>query len=90
MFVVGDRVIAIRDHPDGNGRITIGSTGTVCDLSHRLGHIGVRWDDKVGGHDCRGSCDRPHGWYVSIYDIQLDFGEDFSVADAAEISDLLS
>ena len=70
MFQIGDRVRLIKDHPDGNGSLHVGDTGTVCDQSGD-GRPGVEWDVYFGGHDCFGNCRDGYGWYV--YENQLEF-----------------
>ena len=72
MFNVGDRVVCVRDHPDGNSTIVVGDAGQVCDILDE-DTIGVRWDHKVSaGHACNGRCDGGYGWYVKDYEIELE------------------
>jgi len=68
-FRKGDRVYALWDNPSGNRSIQAGCTGTVVDVYPYEGdpedHIGVRWDEEImEGHNCDGTCDKGHGWYV--------------------------
>lgn len=72
---IGDRVICVEDHPDGNEDVCIGCTGVICRVTpdEDCGDVGVCWDDEVqDGHDCRGSCEYGHGWFVRPYMIKLD------------------
>lgn len=68
-FDVGDRVESVVEHPDGNQRIHIGSTGLVVRTTN-AGQVGVSWDDYVCGHDCFGKAQDRHGWNVLARDIR--------------------
>lgn len=68
-FYVGDRVEAVKNHPDGNVDICIGITGTVCHIGNR---IGVQWDHEISqGHNCSNHCNYGYGWYVYEDEIKL-------------------
>lgn len=68
-FEIGDKVVCMINHPDGNLNIAVGSKGTVCNIS---GRIGVCWDDDVGGHHCDShECVAGHGWWVDDKDLKL-------------------
>lgn len=58
------------DEPEDNRHIHIGSLGTIC-RGDDCGRVGVRWDDDVGGNDCRGTCEHGHGWFMDIDKIGL-------------------
>lgn len=72
-FEIGDRVISLVNHPDGNTRIVVGSKGTVCNIHKQMGRgLGVCWDRNVGGHNCDTfDCESGHGWWVSDEDVEL-------------------
>lgn len=87
MFNVGDRVVCVRDNPDGNPTIVVGHAGRVCNILDE-DTIGVRWDRKViSGHACNGNCDAGHGWYVKDHEIELE-SEDI-ICDETEILSFL-
>lgn len=87
MFNVGDRVVCVRDNPDGNPTIVVGHAGRVCNILDE-DTIGVRWDHKViSGHACNGNCDSGHGWYVKDHEIELE-SEDI-ICDETEILSFL-
>ena len=68
---VGLRVECIRDNPDDNDDIVVGSQGTICCVDSEQ-QIGVCWDEKVcGGHNCGRHCEFGHGWYVRSHDIRV-------------------
>lgn len=76
MFEIGDRVVAICDHPDHNEDVVHGCTGVVCDLytdwDDNL-RVGVRWDHEIeDGHRCNGKCEDGYGWYVNPDQIELE------------------
>lgn len=83
MFNVGDRVQAIVHHPSNSSVICIGDQGTVC--YPEFGEmISVKWDQKVNGHDCWGSCEPGYGWRVMSHEISLVEEElDFEIEDNA-------
>lgn len=67
-FSVGDRVVSTANHPDGNEDIVVGSTGTVCCITDR---IGVRWDEEIeGGHGAEGHCEYGYGWFVDEWQLE--------------------
>lgn len=76
-FRKGDRVYALWDNPSGNKTIQAGYTGTVVDVypyedDPDEDEIGVRWDEEImEGHNCDGSCDTGHGWYVRAKAIEF-------------------
>lgn len=76
-FRKGDRVYALWDNPAGNRTIQAGYTGTVVEVysyedDHDEDDIGVRWDEEISeGHNCDGSCDTGHGWYVRAKAIEF-------------------
>lgn len=76
-FCKGDRVYALWDNPSGNRSIQAGYTGTVVDVypyecNDPETMIGVRWDEEImEGHNCNGSCDKWHGWYVRAKAIEF-------------------
>lgn len=88
-FNVGDRVECIRDSPDNNGSISVGMQGVICTIVYNTSpHIGVRWDEEVGGHDCQGECSNGYGWFVTASDIKrIDDNDEFEV-DATELDKL--
>ncbi len=68
-FQIDDRVVLLIDHPDNNDDLSVGATGTVCDIWKRLDDegpaIGVEWDFQSRSfHRCNGSCADGYGWYV--------------------------
>ena len=79
-FRVGDRVV-FTDDEDPDGGVYNGQTGTVCSLKEYYEEdcIGVEWDiEKCKYHDCSGSCQDHHGWWVPFTHIALvdiDIGE---------------
>lgn len=78
---IGDRVVCIESHPDGNQDIIAGSTGTVCVISRSTGRIGVNWDEPIErGHVCvydaKGWCESGHGWWVHGYQIEPELDDD--------------
>lgn len=78
-FNVGDRVVCLVDYPDDNEDVYAGCTGTVCRVNpdEDSGDIGVCWDDKIqGGHNCCGSCEYGHGWFVRPRMIKPDTESD--------------
>lgn len=71
-FKIGDRIACMRDHPDRNCDIVIGSTGTVCYISDDKWRIGVRWDERIyKGHSCKDCCDDGYGWFIDSHDAEL-------------------
>lgn len=72
-FHKGDRVYALWDNPSGNRSIQAGYTGTVVDVyPDPEDPIGVRWDEEIiDGHNCDGSCEKGHGWYVRAEAIEF-------------------
>lgn len=72
-FEIGDRVEALVHHIEMNGTLLEGDTGTVVDLlmGEEDSHVGVEWDKKCSGHDCRGHAEYGHGWNVRKREIRL-------------------
>lgn len=76
-FRKGDRVYALWDNLSGNRSIQTGYTGTVVDVFQHEDdpdwyEVGVRWDEEImGGHNCDGSCETGHGWYVPAKAIEF-------------------
>lgn len=72
-FQVGDRVRCIKDSPEGNTEIYIGSEGTVIAmLSGWKDYLKIQWDTPTGrGHDCDGLCEWGHGWNVRRNYVEL-------------------
>lgn len=86
IFNVGDRVVAVADHPDGNRKISKGDTGTICHINKFLRlPIGVKWDNEVSAHGCSGRCKLGYGWWVRETDIQHALPDlpDFDIADVS-------
>lgn len=80
-FHVGDRVVAITEHPDANPSIRIGYTGTVCVERDSFGRAGVRWDIKItNGHSCGEHCEYGYGWFVNPCSIEhIEDEADFDI-----------
>jgi len=76
-FHIGDRVVAVVDHPDNNECIVCGSTGTVRSIDEpRESVIGVEWDMDVNGHGLSDEygedrCKYGYGWNVESDDIEV-------------------
>jgi hypothetical protein len=83
---IGQRVTLVRYVDDagpagatlpsgGKGGVDLMEEGTVC--SYDGGRVGVRWDKKhIARHDCRGKCEKGHGWYMSEDAIEVTNLED--------------
>lgn len=91
-FSIGDRVVLIKDHPDGNESLTVGMCGTVRHLTHDGANsiIGVIWDDFSDGWDLCIELPqslRRSGWLVGTSYIELVFDDkpedEFIIDDAA-------
>ena len=73
MFNIGDRVIATTDCDDNLN--IVGIVGTIRCMGSSSTHLGVEFDNDVGGHDgfgtaiCNGKSG--HCWYVN--ENELDF-----------------
>lgn len=83
-FQIGDRVELISEFAGGeSGILPIGAIGTVVDIESSYPPIGVRWEESFGaGHECGGTCEMDHGWYVysdEIMPLQEDLGEDSQI-----------
>ena len=63
-FVVGDRVVIARDHPDNNEDLVRGVLGTITEVPDMEGDwYSVDYDIEIdGGHDCGGVSRDGHGW----------------------------
>lgn len=81
-FPVGTRVRMIKKDP--NNHVTVGETGTVCDIVHLSEfkyhcNIGVEWDNYHHSyHSCNGKCKYGYGRYVPHICLQIqvcDLGE---------------
>jgi hypothetical protein len=93
-YAIGDRVVLINEHPDGNPDLVAGSTGTVCDVPTGGGRVNVCWDDEIeGGHTCDSrNCPNGHGWRVDPWDILpgCDAGTDeLEIAGESDTLDFL-
>lgn len=89
-FRLRDRVV-FNESMDPDGGVEMGQTGEVCHLddAYGSGYIGVRWD--IGNqkyHECDGSCDNHHGWYVPHDQIVLESSPNNEL-DADDIGDFL-
>ena len=84
-FALGDRVIAIVDHPRKNKDLMAGDTGTVRsierDYDGQIRGIGVEWDLEIAaGHNLGGAIEEyGHGWWVRPTEIQIVDAENKSV-----------
>ena len=68
---VGDRVLYAGEGPRGLNFEN--EPGVICEVNpDDEGRSGVRFDRDIGGHDCRGHCERPHGWYCENIDLRLE------------------
>ena len=68
-LAVGDRVMAIVDHPGYNDYIKVGCLGTVRVIKRSndrsaVRHYGVGWDEYCDGGSLGGVIDCGFGWYV--------------------------
>lgn len=84
-FSLGDRVRFVEDRDPDNG-VKFDDTGVICNLrdDYEDGAVGVRWDRKnLSFHDCNGTCENNHGWYVPYQQIILDVvdGGDLAIED---------
>lgn len=63
-FDIGDKVVIINDHPDGNPDLVCGVIGTITEVPDMEGDwYSVDYDIEFeGGHDCGGVCRDGHGW----------------------------
>lgn len=89
-FSVGDLVVSIVNHPEGNLDIYIGTTGTVVDIDLGLRIVKVHWDferPSQQAHSCGGRCPDGYGWNVHFNTIKL-CDKDFGQFDASESSDV--
>lgn len=91
-FSIGDRVVLIKDHPDGNEALTAGMCGTVRNLSPNRADniIGVIWDDFSEGWSIYIELPqslRRSGWLVKTSEIELvsedELENEFIIDDAA-------
>lgn len=92
-FNIGDRVVAVADHPASNISIHAGDAGTICSQERGAPWVGVYWDNPVdGGHSCNGRCEHGYGWRVP--EATLDFEPDDTEApfqfNEDEFNDLFS
>jgi len=76
-FQIGQRVVAIVDHPAMNKTITRGATGTVKAIASESDlTIGVEWDNEVRGGHCledkylNQRCKKGHGWFVREWEVE--------------------
>ena len=61
------RVVLLENNPDYNGDLVIGSCGTFTGHFDFENRPGIRWDDEIiNGHECAGTCEKGHGWYVGL------------------------
>jgi hypothetical protein len=68
-FYVGDRV---RCKITYDGRPHVGAKGTVLlEGSGKYGSIGVRWDERMGGHNLSRNCEEGRGWYIPPSNLEL-------------------
>lgn len=87
-FLLGDRIMLVKDHPDGNMDLVVGARGYVCS-EDRGNWIPVCWDYEIeAGHDCDGECEDGHGWCVSHDDIVLEEIAEIDDEDIADDSEL--
>lgn len=85
-FQTGDRVECIKNGAAINQDLVAGMLGTVCHLWEGGGQpIGVRWDQPLKrSHNCSGTCEINHGWYVFPDDIRLVEQEDSVITPATD------
>ena len=92
IYCIGDRVCAIKNHPDGNDDIVCGYKGTVAAIKDDCENercVGVRWDEVIdGGHSLRHNgkknCEEFHGWWVKETEIERIFDTE---PEAPDLSD---
>lgn len=76
-FHAGDRVVCKVDTLQFIN-IYSGDTGVICCEKREPGSgmIRVRWDNKIGGHDCGSYCEYGYGWNVRDNEIVILNSED--------------
>ena len=85
LLSVGNRVVVVCNHPEGNDTLTIGDTGTI--LVVRDGYYGVEWDNPVeDGHSLDGEAESGYGWWVRPGHIVLldEEVEDYDMTPASD------
>lgn len=84
-YDIGDEVVLIVDHPDGNDDLYIGDKGIVCyvDTNDETAYdIGVDFGREIdNGHDCFGTCGDSNGWLVCKEQV----AHSYSITDNEEI-----
>ena len=98
-ITIGDRVMCVIDHPDGNESLHVGDLGTVTvftDIDYYR-PIGVEWDHLIEkGHslwarDQENAADG-YGWWVlekEIYTLAPDVQPEFEPAESGDILAML-
>ena len=85
-YQIGDRVVCAVEHPDGNKRLTVGMTGIVVTRREtviRKVIYGVRWDERVNGHNCAGECEDGYGWEMYEEELRPGYSDgDISLEDS--------
>lgn len=78
VFRIGDRVVAVKDYPEGNRNIRRGMSGTVVHIYGSEPSVGVEWDGVKPGsafHTCEGRLKERRGWYVRLGDVDFECEE---------------
>ena len=87
----GDRVVLLRDEPDGNSNLHIGDTGIF--LSYDSDVAGawaqVDWMHYVDGHSCDGQCEGGNGWNVPATYIELLDETELPYPEESDLSDFM-
>lgn len=70
-YKVGDRVISLSG-PKMFAKATVCCT---VELPIIDWDVGIAYDEPIGIHDCRGHCERGHGYWVSESDLIPEFSK---------------
>lgn len=69
---IGDRVKVVADTFPWRSGDLIGKTGTICNKPFSAKDIyGINFDEDILGHDCKGTCERGHGFNLPAADLEL-------------------
>ena len=84
-FQVGDHVSVVTEFGLCNDSIHEGDTGFVCDIvSWSKTVVGVAFDKCIDGHNCDGTCENGHGWFIGVDNIMLSEHDEDNQCNVSE------